>query len=635
MIQLIQIHLAFGDLPLLDGASLSVQRGDRLGLIGRNGSGKSSLLKLIAGSLTADEGLIQREDSVRCISVEQEPQWIDRETIFLSLLARAQLSEMPEEPEAWQRLADIRAWLDRFGLDADRPTEGLSGGERKRAALALAFALKPDLLLLDEPTNHLDLAAIRTLEEAIERVSTSIVITHDRHFLDRVVNRIVELERGVLRNYPGRFSDYQRLRADQWAAEDQAKRRFDRFWAEEEAWIRQGVEARRKRNQGRVRRLEALREAREARRQRVGQVQLRLDSGERSGKQVLACKGLGYQTPTGRVLVKQLDWVLMRGDRVALIGPNGIGKSTLIRLVLGQINPTAGEIKQGTQWQLAYFDQMREQLDEERSVVETISPGSDWIEVGGKRIHAMSYLSDFLFSPRRAQSPVKSLSGGERNRLLLARLFARPANLLILDEPTNDLDLETLELLESGLQQYEGSVLLVSHDRAFMDAVATQTLVALGNGFWREYPGGYSDWIDQGGQWPSESAGPQQVAAIRQTTAPRQTTAIHPMSDTKQAGDLQPTEGAAISASGPQATMATKPRKLSYKEQRELREIPNRIDALETEQSALETSMASPDYFRGGPEQLRRDKSRLESIESALTTLLERWEDLQRLDPDH
>ncbi|NCZ29970.1 MAG: sigma-70 family RNA polymerase sigma factor, partial [Betaproteobacteria bacterium] len=486
----------------------------------------------------------------------------------------------------------------------------------------------------DEPTNHLDLAAIRTLEEAIERVSTSIVITHDRHFLDRVVNRIVELERGVLRNYPGRFSDYQRLRADQWAAEDQAKRRFDRFWAEEEAWIRQGVEARRKRNQGRVRRLEALREAREARRQRVGQVQLRLDSGERSGKQVLACKGLGYQTPTGRVLVKQLDWVLMRGDRVALIGPNGIGKSTLIRLVLGQINPTAGEIKQGTQWQLAYFDQMREQLDEERSVVETISPGSDWIEVGGKRIHAMSYLSDFLFSPRRAQSPVKTLSGGERNRLLLARLFARPANLLILDEPTNDLDLETLELLESGLQQYEGSVLLVSHDRAFMDAVATQTLVALGNGFWREYPGGYSDWIDQGGQWPSESAGPQQVAAIRQTTAPRQTTAIHPMSDTKQAGDLQPTEGAAISASGPQATMATKPRKLSYKEQRELREIPNRIDALETEQSALETSMASPDYFRGGPEQLRRDKSRLESIESALTTLLERWEDLQRLDPD-
>ncbi|MFM1939502.1 MAG: hypothetical protein RLY32_1244 [Pseudomonadota bacterium] len=499
------MQLAFGDLPLLDGASLSVQRGDKLGLIGRNGSGKSSLLKLIAGSIHADDGLIQREDGLYCVAVEQEPHIIERESLYLSLLARADLDASPEEPAAWQALADIRAWLDRFGLDPDRPLQGLSGGERKRAALALAFALKPDLLLLDEPTNHLDLAAIRLLEESMERVSTSIVITHDRHFLDRVVNRIVELERGILRNYPGRFADYQRLRADQWAAEDQAQRRFDRFWAEEETWIRQGVEARRKRNQGRVRRLEALREAREARRQRVGQVKMRLDSGERSGKQVLECTSLGYRTPNGRVLVKSLDWVLMRGDRVALIGPNGIGKSTLIRLALGQLKPTEGQVKQGTQWQLAYFDQMREQLDEERSVAQTISPGSDWIEIAGKRMHVMSYLGDFLFSPRRAQSPVKTLSGGERNRLLLARLFARPANLLILDEPTNDLDLETLELLESSLQEYEGSVLLVSHDRAFMDAVATQTLVAQGEGLWREYPGGYSDWIDQGGEWLTES----------------------------------------------------------------------------------------------------------------------------------
>lgn len=340
------MQLAFGDLPLLDGASLSVQRGDKLGLIGRNGSGKSSLLKLIAGSIHADDGLIQREDGLYCVAVEQEPHLTERESLYLSLLARADLSASPEEPAAWQTLADIRAWLDRFGLDPDRPLQGLSGGERKRAALALAFALKPDLLLLDEPTNHLDLAAIRLLEESMERVSTSIVITHDRHFLDRVVNRIVELERGILRNYPGRFADYQRLRADQWAAEDQAQRRFDRFWAEEETWIRQGVEARRKRNQGRVRRLEALREAREARRQRVGQVKMRLDSGERSGKQVLECTSLSYQTPNGRVLVKSLDWVLMRGDRVALIGPNGIGKSTLIRLALGQLKPTEGQVKQ-------------------------------------------------------------------------------------------------------------------------------------------------------------------------------------------------------------------------------------------------------------------------------------------------
>lgn len=599
------MQLAFGDLPLLDGASLSVQRGDKLGLIGRNGSGKSSLLKLITGSIHADDGLIQREDGLYCVAVEQEPHLIERESLYLSLLARADLNASPEEPAAWQALADIRAWLDRFGLDPDRPLQGLSGGERKRAALALAFALKPDLLLLDEPTNHLDLAAIRLLEESMERVSTSIVITHDRHFLDRVVNRIVELERGILRNYPGRFADYQRLRADQWAAEDQAQRRFDRFWAEEETWIRQGVEARRKRNQGRVRRLEALREAREARRQRVGQVKMRLDSGERSGKQVLECTSLGYRTPNGRVLVKSLDWVLMRGDRVALIGPNGIGKSTLIRLALGQLKPTEGQVKQGTQWQLAYFDQMREQLDEERSVAQTISPGSDWIEIAGKRMHVMSYLGDFLFSPRRAQSPVKTLSGGERNRLLLARLFARPANLLILDEPTNDLDLETLELLESSLQEYEGSVLLVSHDRAFMDAVATQTLVAQGEGLWREYPGGYSDWIDQGGEWLTES--------------------------TKLAA--KSSNASALPASvSVQATSTNARRKLSYKEQRELDTMPERIEALEVEQTKIQAAMSSSEYYRLGPEQMRQDKARVDQIDDELLALLERWEALQAIE---
>ncbi|MFZ9786909.1 MAG: ATP-binding cassette domain-containing protein [Burkholderiaceae bacterium] len=610
MIQLINMQLAFGDLPLLDGASLSVQRGDKLGLIGRNGSGKSSLLKLITGSIHADDGLIQREDGLYCVAVEQEPHLIERESLYLSLLARADLSASPEEPAAWQALADIRAWLDRFGLDPDRPLQGLSGGERKRAALALAFALKPDLLLLDEPTNHLDLAAIRLLEESMERVSTSIVITHDRHFLDRVVNRIVELERGILRNYPGRFADYQRLRADQWAAEDQAQRRFDRFWAEEETWIRQGVEARRKRNQGRVRRLEALREAREARRQRVGQVKMRLDSGERSGKQVLECTSLGYRTPNGRVLVKSLDWVLMRGDRVALIGPNGIGKSTLIRLALGQLKPTEGQVKQGTQWQLAYFDQMREQLDEERSVAQTISPGSDWIEIAGKRMHVMSYLGDFLFSPRRAQSPVKTLSGGERNRLLLARLFARPANLLILDEPTNDLDLETLELLESSLQEYEGSVLLVSHDRAFMDAVATQTLVAQGEGLWREYPGGYSDWIDQGGEWLTEST----KLAAKSSNA-----------------SALPASALPASASV-QATSTNARRKLSYKEQRELDTMPERIEALEVEQTKIQAAMSSSDYYRLGPEQMRQDKARVDQIDDELLALLERWEALQAIE---
>jgi len=603
LIQLIQIQLAFGDMPLLDGASVSILRGEHLGLIGRNGSGKSSLLQIISGSLQADDGLIQCEDRVRCVRVEQEPQLPDHDPLFVSLLARAGLNASPEDPEGWQRLADIRAWLDRFGLDADRRLQGMSGGERKRAALALAFALKPDLLLLDEPTNHLDLVAIQLLEASIERVSTSVVITHDRHFLDRVVNRIVELERGVLRSYPGRFTDYQRLRADQWAAEDQAQRRFDRFWAEEEAWIRQGVEARRKRNQGRVRRLEALREQRQARRQRAGQVKLNLDRGERTGKLVLECIGLGYETPSGRALVKSLDWVLMRGDRVALIGPNGVGKSTLIRLAIGQIKPSSGQVRQGTQWQLAYFDQMREQLDEERSVLQSISPGSDWIEVGGKRMHVMTYLGDFLFSPRRAQSPVKTLSGGERNRLLLARLFARPANVLVLDEPTNDLDLETLELMESSLQQYEGTVLLVSHDRAFIDAVATQTLVAQGDGRWLEYPGGYSDWIDQGGQWPS----------------PIIQSATHASEPGKRQADFP--------------SVAASRRKLSFKERRELEEIPAQIDALECEQTILQTAMSAPDYHRKGVERLRLDKDRLEQIDAALMTLLERWEALQAIEP--
>ena len=602
MIQLIQIQLAFGDLPLLDGASVSIQRGERLGLIGRNGSGKSSLLKLIAGSLQVDDGLIQREDGVHCVRVEQEPQIPELDNLYLSLVARAGLHENPEDPESWQTLADIRAWLDRFGLDAERPLQGMSGGERKRAALALAFALKPDLLLLDEPTNHLDLAAIQLLETSMERVSTSLVITHDRHFLDRVVNRIVELERGTLRSYPGRFADYQRLRAEQWAAEDQAQRRYDKFWAEEEAWIRQGVEARRKRNQGRVRRLEALREERQARRQRVGQVQLKVDQGERTGKQVLECLDVSYVTSSGRSLVKSLDWVLLRGDRVALIGPNGIGKSTLIRLAIGQIKPSSGQVRQGSQWQLAYFDQMREQLNEERSVVETISPGSDWIEIGGKRTHLMSYLGDFLFSPRRAQSPVKTLSGGERNRLLLARLFARPANLLILDEPTNDLDLETLELLESSLQQYAGTVLLVSHDRAFIDAVATQTLVAQGDGRWLEYPGGYSDWIEQGGQWPKEA-----LASSTQTSDQAK----------RQAAD------------SPQAASR---RKLSYKERRELEDIPAKIDALEDEQARLQAAMSSPEYYRLGADQVRIDKDRLEQIDEDLMQLLERWEALQSID---
>lgn len=618
MLQLIQLRLAFGDLPLLDGASLALSRNECVGLVGRNGSGKSSLLKIVAGFLASDDGLVQREEGLRIVLVEQEPALPEADTLVASLLQRAGWSTEPDDPQGWQQHARLHAWIDRFGLRSDRAfgsIASLSGGEAKRAALALAFALEPDLLLLDEPTNHLDMAGIRCLEEAMDQVSSSVVISHDRFFLDRVVSRIVELDRGQLRSYPGRYSDYLGLRADQWAAEEKSQRQFERFWADEEVWIRQGVQARRTRNQGRVRRLEELRREREARRDRLASVKLRLDAGERSGKLVLECKALSYTNPAGRVLVKDFDWVLTRGDRVAVIGPNGIGKSTLLRLALGALKPGSGRVRQGTQWQLAYFDQMREQLDENATVAQSISPGSEWVEAGGKRLHVMAYLADFLFSPRRASAPVRTLSGGERNRLLLARLFSRPANLLVLDEPTNDLDLETLELLESTLQQYTGTVLLVSHDRAFIDAVATQTLVAMGGGQWREYPGGYSDWIAQGGQWPEAEGEPGKCPGDRSTVK----------ADSR--GSALKSETLETKARGESGER----RKLSFKEQRELEQMPVRVAALEREQEHLQQRMLEPDYFRKAAEGLREDRARIDSIESELLACLERWEVLETI----
>jgi len=640
VLQLIQLRLAFGDLPLLDGASLALSRGERVGLVGRNGAGKSSLLRIMARLQSPDDGLVQAEDGLHVVLVEQEPALPESDTLLGSLLRRAGWPIEPDEVQSWQQHANLRAWVDRFGLKAERKLDGiasLSGGERKRATLALAFAQQPDLLLLDEPTNHLDMPGIRQLEEAMERVPASVVITHDRLFLDRVVGRIVELDRGQLRSYPGRYSDYQRLRADEWAAEDRAQRRFERFWADEEVWIRQGVQARRTRNQGRVRRLESLRVAREARRERVGTVSLRVDAGERSGKLVLECEGVGYTTPAGQVLVKDFDWVLMRGDRVAVMGPNGIGKSTLLKLALGTLAPGCGRIRQGTQWQLAYFDQMREQLDEERTVAQTISPGSEWVETGGRRQHVMRYLGEFLFSPRRASAPVRTLSGGERNRLLLARLFARPANLLVLDEPTNDLDLETLELLECTLQQYPGTVLLVSHDRAFIDAVATQTLVSRGQGLWREYPGGYSDWMAQDGQWPqNESQARTETQSRTQSRTATQTPVQAQTEGPLDAGLVpQPPHRMRLAAPGVQrqgrSGTPVARRKLSFREQRELEQMPSRVAVLEDEQQTLERAMLEPGYFRSDAEHLRRDRSRADAIEAELLVCLERWEALEAI----
>ncbi len=610
LLTLTDAQLAFGDLPLLDATSFSLLSGERVGLIGRNGTGKSSLLAVIHGRIALDDGLLQRRDGLRIAAVEQEPELPQASSMHDSLVARGALEQIEDERERWRVQARLTEFMQRFGLDPNTDPATASGGECKRAALALAFALEPDVLLLDEPTNHLDITGIELLETLLRRVPAAVFVTHDRFFLDGVATRIVELDRGVLRSFPGNFSTYLRTRADQLAAERTAARRFDKFWAQEEVWIRKGVEARRTRNEGRVRRLEQLRRDRDARRESMGQVRMTLDAGARSGKLVAELEGVS-KAFDGRPIIEDLSLTLTRGDRLGLIGPNGAGKSTLLRTILGELEPDRGTRRLGTQLQVAYFDQMREQLDPERSVAETISPGSEWIEVGGERKHVMSYLGDFLFSPRRAQAPVRTLSGGERNRLLLARLFARPANLLVLDEPTNDLDIESLELLEDTLQGYGGTLLLVSHDRAFLDNVATQVLVAEGEGRWREYVGGYSDWL-----------------RMRPSPVADTVNAAHAPSDATRSGGAR--SDAERSAPPPAREPAERPRKLSFREQRDLQELPGRIEALEAEQAALTAEMNGPEYYRKDAQALRADQVRLQAIETQLMEWLEQWETLEQ-----
>jgi len=601
LITLLDSHLAYGDRPLLDGAQLAVRAGERVGLIGRNGTGKSTLLRVIAGLTQLDDGEVQRRDSLRITFVEQEPELPPSPTLRESLLERAALEPdaahlHADERERWRMEARLTEFMQRFNLDAERVPATSSGGERKRAALALALALQPDLLLLDEPTNHLDIEGIERLEELLLKVPACMVITHDRAFLDRITTRIVELDRGILRSYPGNFAAYEERKEQEIASEDVARRRFEKFWAQEEVWIRRGVEARRTRNEGRVKRLERLRVERAERLDRIGNVRLSLDSGERSGQLVAELEDVN-KSFGGRTIVAGLSMRLMRGDRVGLIGPNGAGKSTLLGMLLGTIEPDSGRVRLGTNLQIAYFDQLRAQLDPESTVAETISPGSDWVEIGTERKHIMSYLTDFLFPSQRAKSPVKMLSGGERNRLLLARLFARPANLVVLDEPTNDLDIESLELLEQKLQEYSGTLLLVSHDRRFLDNVVTQTLAAEGNGAWHEYVGGYSDWLQQ---------------RRRPVTEPR-----------ANKSDAAPERSV-------QSASKDKPRsKLSYKDQRELASLPDEIEALEREQSELNALMSGPDYHRRGPQQMRDDRRRSDEIEALLLAKFERWETLE------
>lgn len=590
-------ELAFGDQPLLDHANLTVMDGERIGVIGRNGTGKSSLLRVIAGADKLDDGSKTVMDGLGIAYVEQEPFLPEANTLRESLILRGKLNEENDEQIKWRQIARLDEYLHRFELDGDRPLQGASGGEKKRAALALAFTQNKDLLLLDEPTNHLDIDAILILEELIKseyRGSKSLmVITHDRAFLDSVSTRIIELDRGVLRSYPGNFEAYENRKEQELAAEDIARRKFDKFWAQEEVWIRKGIEARRTRNEGRVRRLERLREERAARRDRLGQINLNIDAGMKSGKIVAELEKVSLAFGD-KVIVKDLNFRLLRGDRLGLVGHNGVGKSTLISLILGKRQPDSGTIKLGTNLQIAYFDQLRAQLDPNKTVAETISPGSEWIEVGGSKKHIMAYLGDFLFPPRRANVPVSNLSGGERNRLLLARLFALPANLLVLDEPTNDLDIDSLELLEQTLQNYPGTLILVSHDRRFLDNVVTEVLAPEGNGLWREYVGGYSDW---------QHYKPKIESVVKKAE----------------------TVDKVVSKKPKQTKI-----KLSYKENKELKTLPEHLMQLEAERDELISLMSESDYYSThSPQEIKEQNEKIQFLENKINQSYLRWEELE------
>jgi len=630
--------LAFGHVALLDHTAFSLETGERVGLIGRNGTGKSSLLKIMAGLEKPDDGQLQIQSGIEVSYVPQEPSFSDGATVFSTVsegLAEVKaarerfeahaegddldaLMTLIESRNGWNWEQRVDETLQRLRLDADLPIDGLSGGTKKRVALARSLVASPDVLLLDEPTNHLDLDAITWLEELLVAFKGSIVlISHDRAFLDNVCTRIVELDRGVLRSYPGNFAAYEMLKEQQLADEALANARFDKLLAQEEVWIRKGVEARRTRSVARIKRLEDLRSARASRRDTVGRAKMEVSQGDRSGKIVAELDNVS-KTYNGRAVVKGFSGTILRGDKVGLVGPNGAGKTTLLKMILGELQPDSGTVKQGANLNVAYFDQMRDNLNLDATLADFISPGSEWIEINGSRKHVMGYLQDFLFSPARANSPVRTLSGGERNRLLLARLFAKPSNVLVLDEPTNDLDIDTLDLLEDLLDEYPGTVFLVSHDRRFLDNVVTSTLVAEGDGAWREYEGGVEDWLIQSRRAKAISAGKPGAATI--ATSAKQA---------PEASTRTPVTVAADTAApaAPAAPVVAQPkRKLSYKEQRELDELPARIEALETEQAELNKQLADPDIYRKEGANVATMHARVEVIDEELMGLLERWE---------
>ena len=624
LITLLDAQLAFGHVALLDHASFALETNERVGLIGRNGAGKSSLLKIIGGLAHADDGTLQVQSGVRIAYVPQEPDLRPEHTVFeaaaagLAEVAKVReqylsgeegldldaLQSQIEAQDAWNWEQRVEETLQRLHLEPTAIISSLSGGTRKRVALAQALVTKPDVLLLDEPTNHLDLDSIAWLEDLLLDFKGSVVtITHDRAFLDRIATRIVELDRGHLISYPGNFAQYVLQKEAQLQQEAVINAKADKLLAQEEIWIRKGVEARRTRSQSRIERLKDLRSNRAERRESLGSVKLDIDSGKDSSYQGKIVAELSNVSKSfgDKVIVNNFTGTILRGDKVGLIGSNGAGKTTLLKMILGQLEADSGTIRRGANLQVAYFDQMRNQIDLDATLEDFISPGSEWIEIGSNKKHVKSYLQDFLFSPARAHSPVRSLSGGERNRLLLARLFARPANVLVLDEPTNDLDIDTLELLEELLQQYDGTVFLVSHDRTFLDNVVTSTIAAEGNGLWREYEGSVQDWLTQSKRSRELAEQAAKAQAPKTSTPPKEAT--------KEA-----------------AAPAAAKRKLSYKEQRELEQLPDLIASLENEQADIRKQLEDPSIYANDNALAVQLHARDGEIEEALMEALERWE---------